>query len=201
MLVLVRKVLVIGHSIIYWAGVYAESSGWGPDLGLGGQLQIKWAGWQGMKWTSLLSTLWKEVLLWGHPHTVIIQMGENDLLESKGVVLSRTIMRDLETVHWKLPESLLFRSCLLECRVWRGALDPAKVDLGRRRACKAVVRFLNSMGRLHDQAPRDLLLPTRRCIGMTEFFFQIGAWISDCRIFTTLCGIGCRLRSYGWSGV
>lgn len=67
--------------------------GWDPNLGLGDRLQIRWAGWRGMKWALLMSTPWK-VGLWGHPQAVVIQLGENDFPGEKGIVLSRTITGD-----------------------------------------------------------------------------------------------------------
>lgn len=38
------KVLVIGHSIVFWAGRYTARSGWGANLGLGPYLDLDWHG-------------------------------------------------------------------------------------------------------------------------------------------------------------
>ena len=52
-----RLVLIVGHSIVYWAAGYAAGSGWGADLGLGDLLQLRWMGQRGMRWVALLDTL------------------------------------------------------------------------------------------------------------------------------------------------
>lgn len=111
-----QRVLVIGHSIVYWVAEYAASSRWGSNLGLDGWREIKWSGWRGMRWAALLATLRREVYSGGHSQGVIIQLVENDLPENTGVTLSRAIKQDLSTLRWKLPETQLFWSCLLERR-------------------------------------------------------------------------------------
>lgn len=104
-----------------------------------------------MKWSSLLPTLWNEVSCGGLPHPIIIQLGENDLPEEKGIILSRIIMADLHLLHDMLPCMMLFWSGLLERKFWIGALTPEKMDLDRRRACKAVSQFV-VFGRPQDLA-------------------------------------------------
>lgn len=134
-----------------------------------------------MRWPLLLSTVQKDVRYWGHPHAVVIQLGENDSLREKRVVLSRAIMQDLQTLHQKLPNSLLLWSCLLQFRVWEGVSDPEKVDLARRRACKAVVRFLSSVG-VHAIRHPEISLRQKALYRRDD-----EAWISGCKIFTRLC--------------
>lgn len=96
---------VIGHSIMNWAGRYVELPGWGPDLGLEDQLQLEWSGWRGMKWSLLLSTVRKEMHAEGHPHTIVIHLGENDLSGEKGLVLSMNMRQEKQTMYWGLPET------------------------------------------------------------------------------------------------
>lgn len=79
-------------------------------------------------------------------HAVVIQEGENDLPGEKGVMLSWIIRQNLQMLHWKLPETLLFCSCLLESKVWRGVVDSVRVDLAWRQACKAVAKLMVSVG-------------------------------------------------------
>lgn len=99
-----------------------------------------------MKWDLLLSNIQNEVHRWGPPHAVVIQLGENNLLGEKGVVLSRTIISDLLLLYQRLLNTFLFWSCLLEHRVWKGVMAPEKVDLAWRRACKVVCQFISSQG-------------------------------------------------------
>lgn len=80
---MVRRVLVIGHSIVYWAAEYTASLGWGPNLGVEGRLDIKWSGWCRMKWETLLLMIWREAHIGGCPYAIIIQLGENDLPEKR----------------------------------------------------------------------------------------------------------------------
>lgn len=119
---------------------------WGADLGLGERLKFRWSGWCGMRWATLLSTVRKEVLDGGHPQAIVIYLQENDLPGEKGVRLLWAIKEDLNLLRWKLPGTHLFWSHWLERRVWRGPIDPAKVDLARRRAGKAVAKFTVQMG-------------------------------------------------------
>lgn len=98
---------VVWYSIVHWASVYAASSGWDSKFDLGVQLQINWLERKGMKWSSLLLILWKEVCHWGLPHVIILQLRENDLPEEKDMVLSRTIIADLSSLHNVFP-SMMF---------------------------------------------------------------------------------------------
>lgn len=99
-----------------------------------------------MRWSSLLLTLRKKASCGDSPHAIIFQLGESDLPEEKGVVLSRTIITDLLLLHNMLPRTMLFWSGLLEWKFWKGALAPEKVDVERRRACKALSLFVMSFG-------------------------------------------------------
>lgn len=77
---------------------------------------------------SLLLTIRAEILREEAPQPIVIQLGENDLLGEKGIVLLWTIIDDLKMLHQGLPNALLFWSWFLECGEWRGAVAPEKVD-------------------------------------------------------------------------
>lgn len=141
-----RCVWVVGHSIVHWASEYAASSGWGSNLGLSERLQIFWMGRRGMRWPALLPTIKNGLLHSGTPHAIIIQLGENDLLAEKGFVLSRTIISDLSALHELLPGMMLIWSGLLECKEWRGALAPDRVDFARKKVYKVVSSFVHELG-------------------------------------------------------
>lgn len=73
-------------------------------------------------------------------------MEENDLLREKGVALLKTIKAGLQSLHEKLPQTMLFWSSLLERKEWTGTIAPEEVGLARRRNCKAVSQFLVLLG-------------------------------------------------------
>ncbi|XP_053130106.1 uncharacterized proline-rich protein-like [Hemicordylus capensis] len=44
------RVLICGHSLVFWAFKRASSSHWGSQLGLGKQAAVYWLGMRGMLW-------------------------------------------------------------------------------------------------------------------------------------------------------
>ena len=147
------RVLILGHSIVYWAGKYASESGWGADLGLGDNICINWSGHRGLRWPALLETAASEVYRFGTPSLLILQLGENDLPGTTGRNLLQSIVADLTTLQLRLPDTLIAWSCLLERLNWRGAAAPEKVDLARRRVCKGAARFITSYSGLVIRHP------------------------------------------------
>lgn len=174
-----RSVWIICHSIMYWAGENASLSGWGPDLGLGNCLQISWLGQRGMRWTTLLPTIRREVRTKGHPQAVIIQLGGNDLPKKTSLVLSHDIKRNLHTIRQGLPGTQLFWSCLLERRTWRGRPTQRKWTwLGGELAR----RWISSSG---EQEAKLLGTQTnhtakRPCTGRMVYTCRNGGWIFGC---------------------
>ncbi|XP_015261064.1 PREDICTED: uncharacterized protein LOC107105578 [Gekko japonicus] len=141
-----KAVWIIGHSIVYSAGVYAASSGWGTALGLEDRLQVTWMGNRGMKWDDLLPAVSLQVSLQGSPDALVIQLGENDLLERKGVDLNIAIAADLHTLVSRLPNTRFFWSDLLERREWPAATTAEKGDLVRRNVTAAAGRLIEATG-------------------------------------------------------
>ena len=141
-----RLVLIVGHSIVYWAARYAAGSGWGVDLGLGDLLQLHWIGQRGMRWAALLDTLERFTSLGRIPAAIVIQLGENDLPGATGLDLRHAIREDLVHIHRRFPSTTLMWSGLLQRVQWRGAMAPDKVDLARRKACKAAAREVERLG-------------------------------------------------------
>lgn len=70
-----KAVLIIGHSTVFWPAFSGQNS----NLGLGEYLCLSCLGHREMKCLSLLSTISTKVFCHGPPHTIIIQLGENDL--------------------------------------------------------------------------------------------------------------------------
>ena len=138
--------LIVGHSIVFWAGKYATNSGWGPNLGLDDNVHIHWSGHRGLRWPALIRTVAVAVHQIGIPSLLIVQLGENDLPRSTGRNLWQAIVGDLDSLRQHFPDTHLVWSCLLERQHWRGAVSPEKVDLARRKVCKAASRFIISVG-------------------------------------------------------
>lgn len=115
-------------------------------MGLEDRLWIKWLGKKDMKWNDLLPTISLKVSLLGAPDALIIQLGENDLPEQKGVDLSITMTADLHTLNARLPDTRFFWSDMLERREWPKATSPDKVDLVRRQVTAEAGRLIEATG-------------------------------------------------------
>lgn len=127
-----------------------------------------------MRKSSLLSSFGTEIRQDGPQHAIVIQLGENDIPREKGAVLPQTIIADLQTFYERLPNTVFFWSSLLERKKKRKATALEKVDLARRRACKAVSQFMESMGGV--SASGILISPfgSRLCTKKMVYTFHSG---------------------------
>ncbi|XP_077192432.1 uncharacterized protein LOC143836818 [Paroedura picta] len=142
----VRTVLMIGHSIVYWAGQYASFSGWSQDLGLDDHLRLIWDGHRGMRWTSMLTFVAQAVHRWGFPAAVVIQLGENDIPSIKGRQLINAMSEDLLVLRHRLPSTAVFWSELLSRRTWRSEKSPAIINRAKTKINRSVSRVIVNLG-------------------------------------------------------
>ncbi|KAJ7345560.1 hypothetical protein JRQ81_001510, partial [Phrynocephalus forsythii] len=167
-----RQVWIVGHSIVHWAVEWAARSSAGEQLGLKHTLRIEWLGMRGMLWDRLLPTVWKRAREQGHPDTLIVQLGENDLTGWKGIDLILSMKATLEFLHDSFPDMMIIWSDLLQQRVWRGAASIRGVERARRKINRAIGNLVSQWGRViishHDISFRN-----------SKLFRQDGVHLSD----------------------
>ena len=194
-----RLVLIVRHSIVYWAVRYTAGSGWGGDLGPGVLLQLHGIGQSGMRWAALLDTLESFTSFGKIPAAIVIQLGQNDLPGATGLYLRHAMREDLVHIHRRFPSMTLMWSGLLQRVQWRGAMAPDKVDLARRKACKAAAREVERLGGVFIPTARSRIAG-QLCTGQMGCICRCGVRIFGFTGSVKPCWYGHRLRSVGRSG-
>ncbi|XP_053155941.1 uncharacterized protein LOC128346546 [Hemicordylus capensis] len=147
------KVLVLGHSFIFWALKWAQGTDPGTQLGLGRWATIEWLGRRGMRRVQLLPML-REYLEQNPALDILLfHFGGNDLVSQLGISLAWQNEQDLCVVLSWCPRAVILWSDITQRRVWQGACKQNKVDRARRGVNAAMVRFLAAKGGgciLHD---------------------------------------------------
>ncbi|XP_053108617.1 uncharacterized protein LOC128326201 isoform X3 [Hemicordylus capensis] len=140
------RVLILGHSFIFWARKWAQSADPGTQLGLGRWATVEWLGRRGMRRAQFLPMLHE--FLEGNPvpDVLLLHFGGNDLVDQSGISLSRQIAQDLVVALSWCPGLVVIWSDITQRRVWRGAVKQNKVDRARRGVNAAMARFIASKG-------------------------------------------------------
>ncbi|XP_054841861.1 uncharacterized protein LOC129333956 [Eublepharis macularius] len=136
-----KRILVVGHSMVFWAAAHARKSPIGSQLGLSDGAVIEWCGRRGLRWAGLLPLLFR-----GRrgppPHVVLIHLGGNDLGLLKGRALSAQVIADFRVIKARWPRTYIFWSAMLPRRVWRETLEPRGMARALRRANRAIQKAL-----------------------------------------------------------
>uniref|UniRef100_A0ABM5GQZ0 SGNH hydrolase-type esterase domain-containing protein n=1 Tax=Pogona vitticeps TaxID=103695 RepID=A0ABM5GQZ0_9SAUR len=138
-----KKIMIVGHSYIFWAARYAANSHWGSDLGLGAQASISWKGRRGMRWIQLGRVTAFDS---SPPDILLIHLGGNDLPQVPGKALILDILRDLARLHASYPLMRICWSTIVPRRVWRGALNVDRINYARRLVNREVCRGICTGG-------------------------------------------------------
>lgn len=142
-----KEIWLCGHSLVKWAGIQAEGRPMGRQLGIPYDVaRVHWAGKGGMCWAQLLPVLCQLDRERGAPDVLFIHLGENDLVQSTGLSLLRSMKRDLEWIRNRWPRAKIVWSALLPRRIWRGARKPRAIDKARREVNREVYDFCVSKG-------------------------------------------------------
>ncbi|XP_054837616.1 uncharacterized protein LOC129331223 [Eublepharis macularius] len=135
------RILICGHSMVFWAAHQAKRTRIGSQLGLSRWATVEWRGRRGLRWAGLLPLLFE-----GRnpppPHILVVHLGGNDLGMMKGVALSCQAQDDFREIMRRWPGVLIFWSAMLLRRVWREALDHRAVERARRMANRALFRAM-----------------------------------------------------------
>ncbi|XP_054840374.1 uncharacterized protein LOC129333070 [Eublepharis macularius] len=136
-----KRVLICGHSMVFWAARQAKKTQFGSQLGLSLWATVEWQGRRGLRWPGLLPLLF-EGRCGPLPDILVIHLGGNDLGLVKGKALSLQAEADLWWIKERWPDTLIIWSAILPRRVWREALDPVGIERARHRANRALEKAL-----------------------------------------------------------
>ncbi|XP_054850226.1 uncharacterized protein LOC129339666 [Eublepharis macularius] len=136
-----RRIVICGHSMVFWAAHQARRTPIGSQLGLSAVATVEWLGRRGLRWPALLPLLFR-----GRkgppPHILVLHLGGNDLGLVQGKALSLQATVDLREISRRWPGVLIFWSEMLQRRVWREASDPRAIEGARRKANRAMKKPL-----------------------------------------------------------
>ncbi|XP_061439934.1 uncharacterized protein LOC133364013 [Rhineura floridana] len=89
------RIVLCGHSILFWAHRRASSSVPGTQLQLSASATVQWDARRGMLWDVLLPAMCQIMSSANRPHIVLIHLGENDLVQRPALDLLLKVTRDL----------------------------------------------------------------------------------------------------------
>ncbi|XP_062987668.1 uncharacterized protein LOC134402235 isoform X1 [Elgaria multicarinata webbii] len=166
------RVLVCGHSFIFWAGRRAARTSMGSQLGLSRIASVQWLGKRGMKWEHLLNTLFQQRVRSPPPQVLLVHLGGNDLglLKSKALILQ--VIADFNAIRQRWPETMIIWSCMLPRLNWRAAKDQSAMEKARREVNRQVYKDLLKFRDVSIQHP--LIVKARR-----ELYREDGVHLSD----------------------
>ncbi|XP_061477771.1 uncharacterized protein LOC133382123 isoform X2 [Rhineura floridana] len=140
------RIVLCGHSILFWAHRRASSSIPGTQLQLSAVAIIRWEACRGMLWDALLLSVCRIMSSADRPHVLLIHLGGNDLVQRPGMDLLLKIICDLTWLSRSFPNLLLVWSDMLVRRVWRGAFHPNRIDRSRKWVNRKVRALVLSLG-------------------------------------------------------
>ncbi|XP_053113143.1 uncharacterized protein LOC128327873 [Hemicordylus capensis] len=140
------RVLILGHSIVFWAHKAARVVQPGTQLGLGQWADISWIGRRGMVIAQFLPMLQEFLAVNPPPDILVLHLGENDLGSKSGLSIFHSLRKDILLVLEWCPGILILWSAMLQRRVWRGARDTYRVERARRKVTAQMARFVAAIG-------------------------------------------------------
>ncbi|XP_053159346.1 uncharacterized protein LOC128347973 isoform X2 [Hemicordylus capensis] len=147
------RILIYGHSYVFWASRRARQTSLGTQLGLAGAAQVEWMGRRGMLWDLFLPLLDEYITAKGAPHILVVHLGGNDLGLLQGRALSLQAIKDFQGLAARWPEMQLVWSNLLPRTRWRGQGGPLCFNRARKKVNKAVGRAITALGGTIIQHP------------------------------------------------
>ncbi|XP_054845891.1 serine/arginine repetitive matrix protein 2-like isoform X2 [Eublepharis macularius] len=139
------RVWICGQSVIISAQKQASSTTAGSQLGLE-TILLEWHGQEEMAWPQLVPALQKLAAQGQAPDGLIVHLGENDLLCSRGGQLSCTIKQELGLVKELFPQVRILWSNLLLRRRGFGKCGSRTVNRARGMVNLEVGQFIGSLG-------------------------------------------------------
>ncbi|XP_061440727.1 uncharacterized protein LOC133364348 isoform X2 [Rhineura floridana] len=125
------RIVLCGHSILFWAHRRASSSAPGTQLPLSATATVHWVARRGMLWDAFLPSVCQIMSAADRPHILLVHLGENDLVQRPGLDLLLKVTRDLKWLISSYTQLIIVWSDMLVRRVWRGAVIPiGSIGLG-----------------------------------------------------------------------
>ncbi|XP_078540719.1 uncharacterized protein LOC144826212 [Lissotriton helveticus] len=170
--VAVLNLYIVGHSFVR----RAERAEWDRhqalNLGLDpGLYRCHWRGKGGRRWHELLPLLNTLVKGGVCPDVVVIHLGENDLVQCKGLALLKQMRQDLQEIGRRWAGCHVIWSEFIPRRVWRGAERPGAIDRARRKINREMRVFCAKEGVGRMEHPE-------LCYGANYFFLEDGVHLS-----------------------
>ncbi|XP_067322976.1 uncharacterized protein [Anolis sagrei] len=136
-----RRVLVCGHSYVFWAGREALRTAYGQHLGLASTAAVEWRGRRGLRWDGLCPLLFNagSVL---PPDVLVIHLGGNDLGLLTGKALFLQARADIRKIWWTWPGVHIVWSAIIPRRRWLGGGDVGRLEKARKRVNRAMRVFM-----------------------------------------------------------
>ncbi|XP_067322027.1 uncharacterized protein [Anolis sagrei] len=136
-----RRVLVCGHSFVFWAEREALKTAYGQHLGLSSIATIEWRGVRGLRWYGLCPLLFR-ARSGPPPDVLVIHLGGNDLGLLTGKALFLQARADIKKIWRAWPEVHIAWSAIIPRRKWLGGGDVRKLEKARKRVNRAMRMFM-----------------------------------------------------------
>ncbi|XP_062981479.1 zinc finger protein 318-like [Elgaria multicarinata webbii] len=117
------KVVICGHSLVFWASHRATQAAVGTQLGLSQFASIQWVGRRHMMWGRLLDTLFHSGVVCAPPQLLVLHLGGNDMGVVKGKALIVQVQEDFKVIWSQWPDTCIIWSNILPRRQWREGGD------------------------------------------------------------------------------
>ncbi|XP_054843130.1 uncharacterized protein LOC129334818 [Eublepharis macularius] len=135
-----QRILICGHSYVFWAAHQARRTSVGSQLGLSEKAVLEWQGRRGLRWSGLLPLLFG--LGCEPPHILVVHLGGNDLGMLQGRALSAQAQADLRLIAERWPGVLIIWSAMVPRLVWREAGCRQAIERARMKANRAIQKAL-----------------------------------------------------------
>ncbi|XP_062986094.1 uncharacterized protein LOC134401275 [Elgaria multicarinata webbii] len=166
------RVLICGHSYVFWAGRRASSTAVGTQLGLSRIAHVQWMGKRGMRWEHLPSMLFQPRVAFPPPQVLLIHLGGNDMGVLTGKALILQAIADFQLIRQRWPGILILWSCIIPRQNWRAGRNPRALDRASQKVNSEIYKHLLKHGDVSIQHPS--IIKSRR-----ELYRSDGVHLSD----------------------
>ncbi len=105
-----------------------------------------WAARGGMKWEEMRPRLDSLIATGENPQYILIHLGSNDLCSMASKELYDMMNRDLLYIRLRRPASTLIWSVMLPRHQWRDAVNPAAIEVKRKKLNRRLARLVVNIG-------------------------------------------------------
>ncbi|XP_053154681.1 uncharacterized protein LOC128345964 [Hemicordylus capensis] len=140
------RVLMCGHSLVFWAFKRASTSLWGSQLGFGRRASVYWLGLRGMLWNQLLPAIRQHLVSFPIPNILVLRLGENDLGRRTGLSIVQQASADIALLQIWMPGMRVLWVNWIQRRVWRNARCGLSLEKARRKTSAAISKLILAAG-------------------------------------------------------